>query len=423
MKVGPMPVSNVFRLVWRWHFWAGLLATPTLFVVAVTGGLYVFKDDCLDWQRSHLVFVEPQSTSPLPLDDQLAAVKRAYPDGKLTLVTVAGAANRATMVQFRRPNEPIRIAYVNPYSAAVLGDVSLATGPFWPAILRIHQSLYAGTIGRYIVELTTAWTVVLIVSGLYLWIPKRWRITGVFLPRIRTHRYTVLRDVHTIPGVYLAAIAVILCVTGMFFSPIFREAYRQVTGPAGQYPLAFTQAPTATATPPEASPIPISRAVGAAQQRFPGHRLMIPPVRDANEPYSIIVNGRFGPTVVGFLAVDRTTGELLAERRVEELPPLAQLQLWIYPLHVGSVGGITTKILAVLTCVMLAVAAVTGVWMWLVRRRTGRTGFPHRPEDGRVPVVGGITIVFMAILMPTVGISLLVVLGGEWVYGKLTRTC
>lgn len=423
MPLDPMPVSTFFRLVWRWHFWAGLLATPTLFVVSVTGGLFVFKDDWLDWQRSNLVFVEPQTKAKRPLDEQLAAIRLAYPDAKLSLITVAGSDHRATMVQLRRPNEPTRIAYVNPFSVEVLGDVALATGPFWPTVLTLHQSLFAGTTGRIIVELTTAWTVVLVVTGVYLWIPKRWRFAGVIWPRIRAHRYTVLRDLHTLPGIYLAAVAVILCLTGMFFSPVFREAYRLATGPAGQYPLAFTQAPKATPTPPDASPIPLSQAVEAAWQRYPGHRIMILAVRESSEPYSIVVNGRYGPTVVGFLAMDRTTGELVAENRYEDLPILAKVQLWVYPLHVGSVGGVTTKIIAVLTCLMLAVAAVTGIWMWLVRRRAGRTGFPYRPEKGRVPVVGGIAILLMAILMPTVGATLLIVLVGEWVYLKLTRTC
>jgi uncharacterized iron-regulated membrane protein len=423
MNEGKSRALSFFRLVWRWHFWAGLIATPTLIVVSVTGGLIVFKDDLLDWQRSHLVFVEPQTTTKRPLDEQLARVRMAYPEAKLSLVTIAGSDDRATMVQLRRAKEPTRICYVNPYSAEVLGDVPLLTGPFWPAVLTLHQSLFVGMMGRIIVELTTAWTVVLVVSGIYLWIPKHWRIAGVLWPRFRSHRYTVLRDLHTIPGVYLAFIAVILCLTGMFFSPVFRETYRQITGPAGQYPLAFTQAPKATPTPIDASPVPLSQAVDAAQQRYPGHRLMILAVREANEPYSIIVNGRYGPTVVGFLAMDRTTGEIVADNRYGDLPILAKVQLWVYPLHVGSVGGITTKVLAALTCLMLAVAAVTGVWMWLVRRRSGRTGFPYRPEEGRVPVIGGIAILIMAILMPTVGISLLIVLGGEWAYGKLTRTC
>ena len=36
--------TDVYRAVWRWHFYAGLLVLPFLIWLAVTGGLFVFKD-------------------------------------------------------------------------------------------------------------------------------------------------------------------------------------------------------------------------------------------------------------------------------------------------------------------------------------------------------------------------------------------
>jgi hypothetical protein len=36
--------SDLYRAVWRWHFYAGLIAIPFLISLAVTGGLYLFKD-------------------------------------------------------------------------------------------------------------------------------------------------------------------------------------------------------------------------------------------------------------------------------------------------------------------------------------------------------------------------------------------
>ena len=39
------PASSLYRTVWRWHFYAGLLVLPFLILLAVTGGLYLFKDE------------------------------------------------------------------------------------------------------------------------------------------------------------------------------------------------------------------------------------------------------------------------------------------------------------------------------------------------------------------------------------------
>ena len=422
MPTAPLRFESFFRLIWRWHFWVGLIASPTLLVVSITGGLFVFKDDLVDWDRSHLVFVSQLPNGKRPLDEQLAEVKRTYPDATVGLITLPAGNNRASMVQIKSPGSPLRIAYVDPHSCDVLGDAPLAHSPFWAGVLSLHRNLFAGYTGRILVELTTAWCGVLVVSGLYLWIPKKWRTAGVWWPRLRAHRYTVIRDLHTVPSVYLAPIAIILCMTGLFFSPIWSEVYSRTTGPAGSYPIAFITAPPATATPIDRSPIPVSAAMNAAYERFPNHRLMVIPPRKPTDPYAVTINGMYGSTAVGFLAMDRTTGEIVADNRYDDLPFLGKVRLWIYPLHVGTVGGMTTKVIAALTCLMLAVAAITGIAMWLIRRRKGDWGFPHRTETTRIPKWGGVLILATAIVLPTVAISLGLVLLGDWLYGKLTRT-
>jgi uncharacterized iron-regulated membrane protein len=51
--------DSFFRRVWRWHFWAGLVACPVLLVVALTGALYTFREEIEDWQQADVRFVEP----------------------------------------------------------------------------------------------------------------------------------------------------------------------------------------------------------------------------------------------------------------------------------------------------------------------------------------------------------------------------
>ncbi|RYY51963.1 MAG: PepSY domain-containing protein, partial [Comamonadaceae bacterium] len=35
------PVSGLYRRVWRWHFYAGLVCLPFLALLALTGALYL----------------------------------------------------------------------------------------------------------------------------------------------------------------------------------------------------------------------------------------------------------------------------------------------------------------------------------------------------------------------------------------------
>ena len=61
-----------------------------------------------------------------------------------------------------------------------------------------------------VVELVTCWTIVLVISGVYLWWPRRReRVWGTFLPRLRRHPYVALRDLHAVSGFYVAAVALV----------------------------------------------------------------------------------------------------------------------------------------------------------------------------------------------------------------------
>ncbi|MGB3891189.1 MAG: PepSY domain-containing protein, partial [Priestia megaterium] len=35
--------QGLYKAIWRWHFYAGLVFTPFLLILAVTGGVYLFK--------------------------------------------------------------------------------------------------------------------------------------------------------------------------------------------------------------------------------------------------------------------------------------------------------------------------------------------------------------------------------------------
>lgn len=37
--------SDLYRAVWRWHFYAGLLILPFLITMAVSGVIYLFRDE------------------------------------------------------------------------------------------------------------------------------------------------------------------------------------------------------------------------------------------------------------------------------------------------------------------------------------------------------------------------------------------
>jgi uncharacterized iron-regulated membrane protein len=405
--------DSFFRRVWRWHFWAGLIAAPALVVVAVTGAIYTFRDEIDEINRPALHFVEPVVVGRTA-DELLAAVRASHPETKPVRLTLPADPRRSATVQ----TADGRAVSLNPYTAGELGD-GPAKSPFFTAVLTLHRNLFAGTFGRVVVELTTSWTVVLLVSGAVLWWPRRWRqVWGVWLPRVWGPKYRVLRDLHAVPAAYLAPVAATLAVTGLFFSVVWLWGYNTVTGGQGDFPAVLRSPGVSPAQ--SDGPVSVDRVVALARDRWPGHTLSVQLPKSDSEALAVTARTTPANAVAGMLAVCPHSGEVVADVRVERLPPLQQARLWVFPIHTGAVWGLPTKVLAFVAAVVLAGLAVSGVAMWLVRRPRGLWGFP-RASAAPVPKPAVVTILLLAVLFPTVALSLLAVLLGEWVVERLRR--
>ncbi len=71
-----------------------------------------------------------------------------------------------------------------------------------------------------IVELAAeCWAVVLIVSGLYLWYPKKKQsLSGVLFPRLNKGKHIFRRDLHAVPAFWITAGMLFLIMTGLPWS-------------------------------------------------------------------------------------------------------------------------------------------------------------------------------------------------------------
>ena len=84
--------SDLYRAVWRWHFYAGLLVLPFLIILATTGALYLFRDEIDAIVHADLKRVEPRD-----------GAARVAPSA---MVAAALAAHPGTAVKFTDPASP-----------------------------------------------------------------------------------------------------------------------------------------------------------------------------------------------------------------------------------------------------------------------------------------------------------------------------
>lgn len=407
--------ASLYRVFWRWHFYAGVSVAPVLMVLAVTGALYVFKDDLESVLYARTMFVQPQP-SRVPLDDQIAAGAASLPNSyRAARVTVSSDPTRATSISFQAKDQPRREVYVNPHTGEVQGEVSGER--LFSVILTIHRRLYIGTTGRVLVELTTGWTIVLLITGLYLWWPRKTeKVKGVLAPRLWAKPYVVLRDLHALAGFYLLPVALTIACTGLLYTLVWGAGY----GYAAKQTSAVAEQPSSVSD-PEAQPLPLDEAFAIARRHYPdAAELRLTPPAKATGALVFSARGDTGPRNQGSLALDRSTGEVLKDTPLSQASALRWWSSWNYPLHVGSVLGMPTKVIWFIACMILTALPITGLWMWWQRRPKGRTGLPRRP-DVRVPwwLVGVITLLSLA--LPVVGLSVLLILLGEWVVQLVRR--
>jgi uncharacterized iron-regulated membrane protein len=307
-----------------------------------------------------------------------------------------------------------------------------AVSDFFSVVLDIHRRLFLGTTGRVIVELTTCWTIMLLVSGLYLWWPRRReKVKGVWVPRLSGKLYVILRDLHSLAGVYLLGIALLIAATGLIYTFVWGNAFLAINDPF------FETADEATAKAKakakgegdarrdrggegEKKPAPvvppkftIDQAIAVAKEHSPDDTIGIGIPASSTDDYAVSAGndwarGTYGRMVSTSYKIDRDDGAVTGQEH--SASQKYWWHGWTYPLHVGSVFGMTTKLIWLLACLSLAFLPVTGLWMWWKRRPNGKTGFPRRPERTRTPLWVWTSVVLMSVFMPVFGASVLLIL-------------
>lgn len=426
MKSASQLAAQLYLAVWRWHFWMGLLIAPVLIIVSITGALYVFKPQIERWLHSDMLFVEvgEQHVGHSAFEQVLA---EELPEAELHYISVSEEPDRswAGFLEVHDESDPdaeeiVYYAYFNQYTGELLGYHPNDQG-FFRVVLALHRRLMGGTFGRFAVEIATCWGIVSMLTGIYLWWPrKKEKLWGVWLPRIKGSFRTVLRDWHTVPGVYLALFVIAIMVTGLLFTRVWGTGFRIGVAVFGGFPEFYL-------SPPQSAPVDnhdaherigLDEAFAAANTAYPfeGRSYGIDlPHHDSDDAFNITTEISEPFADLGTAYIDQYTGEVLLSATSQDLPFMTHVVLMFYPIHVGSIFGLPTQIIALVSCLLIITMSITGVWMWWRRKPAGQWGAPKKTPPQTAPswVVWG--TVALAIFLPVVGFTLLAIFLFGWV--------
>jgi uncharacterized iron-regulated membrane protein len=436
--------TGLYGAVWRWHFYAGLLTLPVLMLLAVTGGLYLFKDEISNLVYARFVFVEPGTTAPLPAS-VIVDRATAYAAGTASAYLRAPAADRSARVYVARDNGESRDVFIDPTTGTVLGDLGkgdYGNLPLMHFVRYLHSLELAGWPGNRLIEIVAGWTIVLVVTGMYLWWP-RGQSGGVL--RIRRHagRRAFWRDVHAVTGILAGSVVLFLALTGMPWSGFWGVHFQNAVNAAGfgypsgywfpvaestvplaevitPTPWALTNAPVPVSTRQagsDSAPIGIDRAVATIEAMgiAPGYTLTLPADRSGVYSAAVIPDRISGARVIH---LDQYSGETLFDARYADLGPVARLVELGTSLHTGQQLGRANQLIMLAACLAILLMAVAAAVMWWIRRPQGSLGAPPLPDDWRIPRTVLIITVAFGVLLPLLGASLLVALAVDRIVAR-----
>ena len=113
--------QGLYKAIWRWHFYAGLVFTPFLLILAVTGGMYLFKPQIEERLYHDLYHVQAQSQSVSP-SAQVQAVKEKYSGADVLTYKPSDRSTRSSEVGISLKDHTYTI-FVNPHNGHIIGKL------------------------------------------------------------------------------------------------------------------------------------------------------------------------------------------------------------------------------------------------------------------------------------------------------------
>jgi uncharacterized iron-regulated membrane protein len=210
MKLRRWPAHQI---VWRWHFYAGLFCIPFIFFLSVTGGIYLFKpqvEAVLDIPYEQLVLTGLAA----PAHQQVQAALKAVPGSVLHAYELPVSPQSAVRVLVKQGPVISRV-YLNPQTLEIL-HIAREDARFMRVMHELHGNLLLGARGSYLVELAASWSIVMVMTGLYLWWPKAGQgLAGVVYPRLHKSRRVFWRDLHAVTGFWISVFTLFLLISGL----------------------------------------------------------------------------------------------------------------------------------------------------------------------------------------------------------------
>ncbi|MFN2288947.1 MAG: PepSY-associated TM helix domain-containing protein [Chromatocurvus sp.] len=355
------------RIFFDLHSWAGLKVSLFMFFIAFTGTLAVFAHD-IDWLITPEMRVDV-ADSRVSFGELLDAARTRYPDWTPFYLSEPFEPWFASELIALTPDGERRRIYLDPYRGEVTGDVNWFNAH---RILReTHRHLMLpAKIGVPVVSLLAIPLMISIITS--FWIYKRWW-KGFFKRPRSGRRRRFWGDLHRLTGVWSFAFLFIIALTSLWY---LVESLGGHAPPAANMPGGDAERP-----PAEINGAQLDAMIEKAQHHFPG--LDIDNIRfPLNHGQAVALLGQTDVMLVrpraNAIAFDAADGEEVHRNYAGDLSIHQRISEAADPLHFGTFGGLTTRLLWFIFGLGMSALSLTGIYLYGLR--LVNSDAPHRAE-------------------------------------------
>lgn len=381
------------RAFWvRVHRYAGLAMAAFLVIAGLTGSVLAFQSEIDAWLNPAL-FRSSGGADRLPVAEVIARAEQADPRFQVTYIKLAASLDESHELYGKPRTDPasgqsFELGYdqvfMDPATGQLLGRrlwgaCCFERSHLVPFLYKLHYSLHVpGNFGLWLMGIVALIWAFDCFVGAYLTLPRqaprwqKWR--GAWLVRSSAGGYRLNFDLHRAGGLWAWGLLLVLAVSAVAFN-LRKEVFEPVVS------LFSPLTPTMYDRPSAAQPVEARITFDEAAQSARAEAELRGWNSRVERIYYSDAQGMFGVRLgekdaAGFgnpwLYVDGVDGHFIGAD-VPGSGTAGDLFVHIqYPLHSGQVAGIAGRIVICAAGLATAVLSITGVVIWLRKRRPGR---------------------------------------------------
>lgn len=357
------------------HLWLSVPFGIIIAVICLSGSVLIFENDVTEWMRKDMLTVNPAGGQVIPMETLMQQAEKELKKGqKITGVTISSSPEASYRFNLSTPKRAF--ISVDPYSGAVLGTYERS--PFFMFFFRLHRWLLdsvkpdgAISWGRVIVGTSTLGFSIILLTGIFIWIPKNRRsLTNRLNVCCSKGLKRFVYDSHVSLGIYVALFLLIMSLTGPTWSfGWYKDGFYKLFGanqPVNAQPVKSGEKGgkvLSEAKPEKPDYVIWDQLIGQLQKSHADYSTLTISAGSVAVQYPHWGNQRASDTY----KFNQNDGQITGFRAYADTDRAAKLRGWIYSMHTGEWGGMFSKLLYLIVVLIGFSLPLTGYYIWISR--------------------------------------------------------